>query len=434
MNKFKINLQLFADANVQTTLLNSTGNDLSPEMKTFYSKDLIEMLGANLVHLQFGDPVSLPKHGGKTIEWRKWAKFNKALKPLQEGVTPDGTPVDVGTVTARINQFGDYSTVSDLLEMTAIDNTIVEITAKHSENAQLTIDTVVRNELCCGTNVLYADKVSTDGTVAKVNSRGQLTAECKLTPDMVARAVATLKKANAPKVDGSYVAIIHPSVSYDLQRNPEFIDINKYSNATTIFNGEIGKLYGVRFVESTEAAIFKGTNVIEANAEEGVAAVKSLTVASAKGNVLTVGTSLTEAQAEALAGKVVVLTTTDGDNTYIENVVVRDASDKAITLDNAPAVTPTSTSTITAYGGGEGDAAVYACLFLGKGAYKVVKLDADNIEVIVKGRGSAGTADPLSQRSTIGWIARGFAAKIAIPEYIVRVECGSYFSSEDSAN
>lgn len=421
MEKFKINLQLFAEANVQTTLLNATGNDLSPEMKTFYSKDLIEMLGANLVHLQFGDPVSLPKHGGKTIEWRKWSKFKKALKPLTEGVTPDGTPVDVGTVTARINQFGDYSTVSDLLEMTAIDNTIVEITAKHSENAQVTIDTVVRNKLCCGTNVLYADKV-VDGTVTKVTSRGQLTKDCKLTPDMIARAVATLKKANAPKINGSYVAIIHPSVSYDIQRNPEFIDISKYSNATAIFNGEIGKLYGVRFVESTEAAIFTGSN--ETN----------LSVVSAKDNVITVNKSLGTEEAEALVGKVIVLTTVVDGKTYIENVVVRDAEGSTLTLDVAPAVSPTSESTIGAYGGGQDGKAVYACLFLGKGAYKVVKLDADNIEVIVKGRGSAGTADPLSQRSTIGWIARGFGAEIAIPEYIVRVECGSYFSDEDQAN
>lgn len=420
MEIFKINLQLFAEApnlNVQTT---GTA-ELSPEMKTFYSKDLIEMLGANLVHLQFGDPVSLPKHGGKTIEWRRWAKFKKALKPLTEGVTPDGTPVEVGTVTARINQFGDYSTVSDLLEMTAIDNTIVEITAKHSENAQVTIDTVVRNKLCCGTNVLYADKV-TNGVAERVTSRGQLTADCKLTPDMIARAVATLKKANAPKIDGSYVAIIHPSVSYDLQRHPEFIDVNKYSAATKIFNGEVGKLYGARFVESTEAAIFAGEDIVEG--------LKSLSVASADGNVITVSVSLTAEQAEAIAGKPVVLTT----GNVIENVVVRDAEGNKITLDNPPAVAPTAESTITAAAGGVDGCAVYACLFLGKGAYKVIKLDSNNVEVIVKSQGSAGTADPLNQRSTIGWKAKGFGAEIVIPEYIVRVECGSYFSAEDTSN
>lgn len=345
MNKFKINLQLFADANVQTTLLNATGNDLSPEMKTFYSKDLIEMLGANLVHLQFGDPVSLPKHGGKTIEWRKWTKFAKALEPLTEGVTPNGTPVDVGYITATINQYGAYTTVSDLLEMTAIDNTIVEITAKHSENARLTIDTIARNALLAsdsGATILWADKLEGDERV-ETAGRANLDMTCTLTPDMVARAAATLKKANAPKIDGSYVAIVHPSVAYDLMRCEGWIDVNKYSNATAIFNGEIGKLYGVRFVESTEAKIDKKDGVFGGNA-------------------------------------------------------------------------------------------IYTTIFLGKGAYKVVKLDADNIEVIVKGRGSAGAADPLNQRSTIGWKAMGFTAKVVIPEYIVAVESASHFSTTDAAN
>ena len=96
MEKFRINLQLFADPNTQTTELSTVGNNLSPEMKTFYSKDLIEMLGANLVHLQFGDPVSLPKHGGKTIEWRKWTKFEKALK----------TGVKAAIFTSISNVFG----------------------------------------------------------------------------------------------------------------------------------------------------------------------------------------------------------------------------------------------------------------------------------------------------------------------------------------
>ena len=342
MEKIRMNLQLFAEANVQTTLLNNKdgGNDLSPEMKTFYSKDLIEMLGANLVHLQFGDPVSLPKHGGKTIEWRKWAKFAKALTPLTEGVTPNGTPVNVGAVTATINQYGDYTTVSDLLEMTAIDNVIVEITSKHSENARLTLDTITRNALLAteGGTILWADKLS-DGKRVESAGRNALDETATLTADMVARAAATLKKANAPKIDGSYVAIVHPSVAYDLMRSEGWIDVNKYSNASAIFNGEIGKLYGVRFVESTEAKI------------------------------------------DIANGK-----------------------------------------------------AVYSTIFLGKGAYKVVKLDADNIEVIVKGRGSSGTSDPLNQRSTIGWKANGFTAKVTIPEYIVVVESASHFSSTDAAN
>ena len=72
------------------------------------------------------------------------------------------------------------------------------------------------------------------------------------------------------------------------------------------------------------------------------------------------------------------------------------------------------------------------CLFLGKGAYGVVDL-SEGTEVIVKPRGSSGTADPLDQRSTVGW--KGVhAAAILYDEYMLRVECGSSYSSEDKAN
>lgn len=77
-------------------------------------------------------------------------------------------------------------------------------------------------------------------------------------------------------------------------------------------------------------------------------------------------------------------------------------------------------------------AAVYGCLFVGKGAYGVVDLN-DGTEVIVKPRGSSGTADPLDQRSSVGW--KGVhAAAILYDEYIVRVECGSSYSGQDKAN
>lgn len=76
--------------------------------------------------------------------------------------------------------------------------------------------------------------------------------------------------------------------------------------------------------------------------------------------------------------------------------------------------------------------AVYGCLFIGKGAYGVVDL-SEGTEVIVKPRGSSGTADPLDQRSTVGW--KGVhAAAILYDEYIVRVECGSSYSGEDKGN
>ena len=100
------------------------------------------------------------------------------------------------------------------------------------------------------------------------------------------------------------------------------------------------------------------------------------------------------------------------------------------TLDSA--VTAADNAVIYPGEGGAEGCAVYGCLFVGKGAYGVVDLN-DGTEVIVKPRGSSGTADPLDQRSSVGW--KGVhAAAILYDEYIVRVECGSSYSGQDKAN
>lgn len=143
-NLLMLNLQLFANT-VQTTLLSG----LSAEMKTYYDMNLINEASANLVHDQFGQKRPIPKGGGKTIEFRKFSPLAKATTALTEGVTPDGKSLTVTTITATVAQYGDYITQSDMLELTALDNTIIEATKLLGKQAGATLDTVVRNVLGC---------------------------------------------------------------------------------------------------------------------------------------------------------------------------------------------------------------------------------------------------------------------------------------------
>ena len=212
------NLQLFANE-VQTTLLAG----LSPEMKTFYDMTLIDEAQANLVHDQFGQKRPIPQGSGKTIEFRKFAALTKALTPLTEGVTPDGKGLTVTTITATVNQYGDYITQSDVLELTALDNTILEATKLLGRQAGLTLDTIVRNVMQSGNNVTYCPKVAADGAETAVTSRANLDTTCQLTVKVIQQVVAKLRAQNAPTIGGKYVAIIHPYVAYDLMRDPEWL-------------------------------------------------------------------------------------------------------------------------------------------------------------------------------------------------------------------
>ena len=383
-------------------------------VKTYYGMELLENAKPQLVHNQFAATKGLPAGGGKTVEWRKFGAFDKALKPLTEGVTPDGSGISVSYITKELAQYGDYTTVSDMLDLTAIDDVVLEITDRHGSNMGLTLDTVTRNEIQQGKQVIYAPKIGSDGTKTDVTSRMTLDKDCRMTSELVAKAATQLKKMNAPTFDGKYVCIIHPSVAFDLRQDEAWIAAHQYAGATELFSGEIGELHGVRFVETTEAKIYRG--------EDLAADSRTLKV---NGNVMA-STDVTfnggTVAAGALAGRYVVLGGTRCQ--VVSNTDAKLVLDKTVTVGDKEVIYPGE--------GGKQGCAVYGCLFLGKGAYGVVDL-SEGTEVIVKPRGSSGTADPLDQRSSVGW--KGVhAAAILYDEYMVRVECGSSYSDEDKAN
>ena len=235
---------------------NITGDSgLSDEMKTYYSDYLIDMAEPELVHDQFGQKHPIPKNGGKTIEFRKYDPLPKALTPLTEGVTPNGQKLNMGVITATVKQYGGFIELSDMLLLTAIDNNLVQATKLLGSQAGRTLDTITREVLNGGTNVQYAE--------GQVNSRAALSytdenTNHNLTVNAVRRAVRFLKVMNAPRINGYYAGIIHPDCSYDLMSDPKWVNVKTYSDPEGIYEGEIGRIEGVRFVETSEAKVFTG--------------------------------------------------------------------------------------------------------------------------------------------------------------------------------
>ena len=243
-------LNLF-DGNTNVT----TDAGLTDEMKVYYSTYLIRLAEPLLVHDQFAQKHPIPKNGGKTIAFRKYDSLPKALTPLTEGVTPDGQKLTMDEITATVAQYGGFVELSDMLLLTAIDNNLMEATRLIAEQASKTLDTITREVLNGGTNVLYAE--------GQVSSRaalvgGQESGNHYLTIDGVRKAVRFLKVMNARRINGDFAGIIHPDVAYDLMSDPKWVNVKTYSDPSGIYNGEIGKIEGVRFVETSEAKVFVG--------------------------------------------------------------------------------------------------------------------------------------------------------------------------------
>ena len=404
-----------------TNTVQTTGmTGLSAEMKTFYDMALIDEAQANLVHDQFGQKRPIPANGGKIIEFRKFAPLAKATTPLTEGVTPDGKQLSVSTVSAAVSQYGDYITQSDMLELTALDNTILESAKLLGRQAGATLDTVVRNVMHSGTNVIYAEKVTSSG-VTEVKSRAALDSDCAITVELIQRAVAKLRAQNAPTINGKYVGIIHPYVAYDLMRDSEWIDAHKYASPENLYEGEIGELAGVRFVQTTEAKIYAGDDLAS---DSRTLAVNSS--AGYTGSVTSIKFDGGTVETDALAGRCILIngvrakvTTNTADTLTIESCDFGTVADNAVIYPGE---------------GGRDGLAVFGTLILGDGAYGVTEVTGGGLEIIVKQRGSSGAADPLDQRSSVGWKAIK-TAEMLIENYLVRIESVSKrFSASAKAN
>ena len=238
-------------------------SSLSGELKAFYDTELLENAKPEMLYAQFAKKQALPARHGKTVEWRKWNTFDCAGK-LSEGVVPSGQKFGMSTKVGVLNQYGTYAAVSDQLELHAYDDIILGATEEMGISAAKTQETLIRDALLTGTNVLYCDNVNladashagTPSTCAEMEASEA--AMSLLTPEMVAKAVTKLKKDRVPTIDGKYYAVIHPSVAYDLRRSEGWMEAHKYAGTDQIYNGEIGELHGCRFVENVFAPVLGG--------------------------------------------------------------------------------------------------------------------------------------------------------------------------------
>ena len=403
--------------NTQTTTTNNTGNNLTPEMKSYYDRALIRFATPKLVHAQFGQKKPIPQGSGKTIEFRKFSPLPKAMVPLLEGVTPKGNSLNVTTVESTVEQYGDYVTLSDMLTLSAVDSVVSETQAVLGDQAGRTLDTVIREKINAGTNVQYGTGKTDRGLL--LGGLENYEDNDYLNVAAVKKAVATLKRNNAaPFKDGCYVAIIHPDVANDLTNDPEWKAVKQNVDPKDWYNGVIGKIHGVVFVESTEAKIFRAENLRNAETlEKGDA--ESLTIASvSEDGTITICEDLNTEDAAALVGRSVQI---NGFDYSVSAATAGNAGEATIKMTEALHTSIAEGAIIYPGGAGKDGRDIYSTLFIGQNAYGVTNITGGGLETILKQKGSAGTGDPLDQRSTVGWKATQ-TAEILSPEFMVRVE------------
>jgi N4-gp56 family major capsid protein len=249
----------------QTTATINTGSGaVATKPAAFYDKLLLKTLRfRSFDHEKFAQARPMPRKAGDTINFRQIGVLAPALTPLTEGVTPTGNSATITAISASTKQYGDFIEFSDVVDFQQIDPIIAEYTKEQGVQAAETKDTLVRDELHGGSNVMYAG-----GRVSRVT----LAVGDKPTVDLYRKAALTLKKNKVkPVIGGKYVVFISPDITFDLLDDAKFIKAYEIAqNNKPFIDGEIADVYGIKFVEVENWKVFAGAGASGANVHSSV--------------------------------------------------------------------------------------------------------------------------------------------------------------------
>lgn len=216
---------------------------LTQEMMIYLDSDFMEkalQLNPHRVGFKF---KTHKQNSGKTITWvRQDIPANgTATTALTEGTTPTAIDLTDQTVSATLAQYGRHTQTSDFLNYTSIDEAATEKKDTMAVHASNVADTLARELLYTGSTVQFANSRASLATIAAGDN---------LTSTEIRKALRTLKKNNArPYEDGFFIGKIGPDTSYDLMGDTVWVNAHTYKDGNALYQGEIGKLFGVRFVE-----------------------------------------------------------------------------------------------------------------------------------------------------------------------------------------
>lgn len=243
--------------------METTRTEIPAENQSFYDRTLLERAIPYFVYINWAQVRDIPANSGTdTIKFRKYGNLTAQTTPLTEGVTPSGKQLSVTDVTAQVLYYGDFVTLSDKLQYETLDPILTETADILGTQAGDSVDQIARDIMAAGTTVQYASTAV---------SRVTVTAAMKLNAAEVKHAVRTLKVGlarpitsmidpsngyNTVPLKRSYIAIVHPNTSYDIEDSPGFIPVEKYANKSDVMLNEIGAFPYVRCVETTNAKVF----------------------------------------------------------------------------------------------------------------------------------------------------------------------------------
>jgi len=249
---------------------NTTGT-LTQEAQTFYEKAFLARAEYEYIHAQGAQLRTQPKNGGSTIRFPRHTPLATATTALTEGTNPGEVALTATNVSATLAEYGNVVKISRFLTLNGIDANNAEKIEVVGQNMGETMDELVRNELFTGATVQFEGAKTALSALA-------VTDVLKVAD--IQKVVRALKKAKAKRYQSGiapWMGKLGPDTSYDLQQDSTFINADIYSNgAEKLYKGELGKIAGVRLLETANQKSEASTVTVYSNFFHGDQAFGSI--------------------------------------------------------------------------------------------------------------------------------------------------------------
>ena len=398
---------------------------IAPTMlEAYLQRRALKNVELNLGYLTDAQMIEQPKNSGsKHVKFFRYTELPAITKPLYEGVTPSAQNLTETAFSVMTKQYGGFMDYTDEIDLWHVDSKTQAMSDRLNRQAALSIDTVGRDAICAGLNVMFPGTVSARASIAGTDL---------ISYAMVKKAVRNLKKKGAqPFADGFFHAKIDHDTYYDLSQDTHWIDVAKYQDDSRVQKYELGTIYKVKFFEVDNGKVFTTESYLDA--DETISSLTMHGTYDSTNRIMTVTATMTEDVARELTGKLVYVNYSSTYNTLMcieriypsgtanqTKVQFRWQPDSTVTNNwttgNSCCIKPT---------GGGNSVDVHASIIYGQDAFGMVRVGGKgkpNIQIIVKELGSSGTSDPLNQRGTIAWKVPFFACAVLQDDFIVRLE------------
>ena len=254
----------------------TTTTEISPALSTYYDRVLLERALPMLIHDQFADNRDIPAKSGNTIKFRRYSALTTATTPLTEGQTPNGQKLAKTDLTAQVAFYGDFVTITDVIDLTVEDPVLTVEAQLLGEQAGETRDELTKDMLAATASLTQATSGSNGNTMTEINKTDIQSVVQTLLGNkakMMTSVMTAGRGVGTTPVRAAFWGTIHSDlITPDLEAVQDFLPTSKYPAQDTVLDAEWGSTGNVRWAYSTNAEKTTGSpntyklNIIGRNA------------------------------------------------------------------------------------------------------------------------------------------------------------------------